>query len=117
MYTITSRLSRTIRSAGMIAAACATAATLATAGPAHAKPVGGTGTPRGCPVVDENGHISYVPPGTIYLLFHCGTDGEWHWGLLTDDVKTLPKGDHPIDTPPVSTASVRTVATHAAGRS
>ena len=34
---------------------------------------------------DEHGHISYVPVGILIGEFHCGQDGEWHFGLLTTD--------------------------------
>ena len=47
--------------------------------PAFAQPTGGT-TPQGCPVVDEHGNVSHVAPGTVIGLFHCGTDGQWHFG-------------------------------------
>lgn len=114
MLSITSRISRTARNASVIAAVCVTATTLAAASPAHAEPPA-NGTPRGCPVEDEHGNITYVPPGTIYLVFHCGNDGQWHWGLVTNDVATLPKGSHPIGAPPVTAeAGVRVLAQHAA---
>ena len=113
MYSIKSRISRTARHAAMITAVCATATTLAAAAPAHAEPPAGTA--KGCPVVDEHGNVTYVAPGTIYLLFHCGTDGQWHWGLLTNDLARPPKGDHPIDTPSpvIAGAPARSLAQHA----
>jgi hypothetical protein len=112
MLSITRRISRTVRNASVIAAVCATATTLAAASPAHAQPPA-NGTPRGCPVEDEHGNVTYVPPGTIYLVFHCGTDGQWHWGLVTNDVATPPKGDRPIDTPPIiARAGSRVLAQH-----
>jgi hypothetical protein len=95
----------------MITAVCATATTLAAAGPAHAQPP--SGSAKGCPVVDEHRNVTYVAPGTIYLVFHCGTDGQWHWGTLTNDLARPPKGDQPIDTPPmIASAPVRVLAQH-----
>jgi hypothetical protein len=35
-----------------------------------------------CPVDNGDGTISYVPPGTHFSLFTCGTDGIWHFGWL-----------------------------------
>lgn len=33
---------------------------------------------EGCPVVDENGGVTYVPIGTHIGPFYCGHDGDWH---------------------------------------
>jgi len=29
-----------------------------------------------------------VPVGTVIGLFHCGSDGDWHFGWLTTDLQT-----------------------------
>jgi hypothetical protein len=82
---LTSRAASLGRRAGALAAvglACATVA----AAPAAAQPVGPTGGARGCPVEDEHGNVTYVPAGTTYLLWHCGADGEWHFGTVTTNV-------------------------------
>jgi hypothetical protein len=81
----TSRAASLGRRAGALAAlglACASVA----AAPAAAQAVGPTGGARGCPVEDEHGNVSYVPAGTRYLLWHCGADGEWHFGTVTTNV-------------------------------
>jgi len=77
--------------------ACATVA----AAPAAAQAVGPTGGARGCPVEDEHGNVSYVPAGTTYLLWHCGADGEWHFGTVTTNV---------IKHAPVALAAPTTIA-------
>jgi hypothetical protein len=40
---------------------------------------------KGCPVEDERGNVSYVLVGTRISLFHCGSDGEWHFGWLANN--------------------------------
>ena len=57
-------------------AAPATSTTLTPATTAVANPA----VNRGCPVEDEHGNVTYVAPGTVVGLFHCGSDGVWHWG-------------------------------------
>jgi hypothetical protein len=82
---LASRAASLARRAGALAAlglACATVA----AAPASAQAVDPTGGGHGCPVVDEHGNVSYVPAGTRYLLWHCGADGEWHFGTVTTNV-------------------------------
>ena len=82
---LTSRTTSLARRAGALAAvglACASVA----ASPAAAQPVGPTGSARGCPVEDEHGNVTYVPAGTGYLLWHCGADGEWHFGTVTTNI-------------------------------
>src|ERR1700689_1765400 len=86
MNSITSRITGCARKASVIAALCATATTFAVAGPAHAQPIGNGSGSRGCPVEDEHGNVTYVPAGTVYLLWHCGADGEWHFGWLTNNI-------------------------------
>jgi len=59
------------------------------AGAAEARPIKGTPTAKGCPVVheDANGNVvgvEYVRPGTTFGLFTCGADGEWHFGWLVN---------------------------------
>jgi hypothetical protein len=82
-----SRVASLGRRAGALAAvglACATVATSSAA----AQPVGpnGPGPGHGCAVEDEHGNVTYVPAGTTYLLWHCGSDGEWHFGTVTTNV-------------------------------
>jgi hypothetical protein len=36
--------------------------------------------------LDQESRITYVPAGTAYLLWHCGADGEWHFGTMTTNV-------------------------------
>jgi hypothetical protein len=82
---LTSRAASLGRRAGALAAlglACATVA----AAPAAAQAVDPTGGAHGGPVVDEHGNVTYVPAGTTYLLWHCGADGEWHFGTVTTNV-------------------------------
>jgi hypothetical protein len=105
MNSITSRITGCARKASVIAALCATATTFAVAGPAHAQPIGNGSGSRGCPVEDEHGNVTYVPAGTVYLLWHCGADGEWHFGWLTNNIAPPKKNVHPIDTPPISAAA------------
>jgi hypothetical protein len=71
---------------GMIGIASVTLATAT----AHAQPIGNGDAPQGCPVEDEHGNVTYVPVGTRIGLFHCGSDGEWHFGWLTDDMVRSP---------------------------
>jgi hypothetical protein len=51
------------------------------AGTASARPNTG---PRGCPVENEHGDVSYVGTGTRIGLVRCGSDGDWHFGWLVD---------------------------------
>lgn len=69
------------------------AATTGIAMTAHAEPNNGpAGKPGvGCAVEDQNGNVSYVPIGTQVGLFHCGSDGEWHFGTVTTDLVAQPK--------------------------
>jgi hypothetical protein len=68
-----------------VSALTVVAATLAPVA-AFAEPKGGPGGGGGCPVEDEHGNVTYVPVGTVVGLFHCGSDGEWHWGWLTTNL-------------------------------
>jgi hypothetical protein len=79
------RANRVLRRVGALTAIGVAASTLA-AGAAQAQPINGSGTSRGCPVEDEHGNVTYVPVGTRVGLFHCGSDGEWHFGWLTTDL-------------------------------
>jgi hypothetical protein len=45
----------------------------------------------GCPVEDEHGNVTYVPVGSTFSLFHCGADGEWHFGWATTDRRVGPR--------------------------
>jgi hypothetical protein len=72
-----------------VLAAGVVSAALVAAGPAAAQPKGG-GTVRGCPVEHEDGSVTYVPVGTQIGLFHCGSDGDWHFGWLTTDLVAQP---------------------------
>jgi hypothetical protein len=85
MNSIKSRVALTARKATVAASLLGAVATLAVAAPAQAKPAGGSNVPQGCPVEDENGHVTYVPPGTVISILHCGSDGQWHFGWLTTD--------------------------------
>jgi hypothetical protein len=103
---LTSRAASLGRRAGALAAlglACATVA----AAPAYAQAVDPTGGGHGCPVVDEHGNVTYVPAGTRYLLWHCGTDGEWHFGTVTTNV---------VKRAPVALAAPTAVAAPVANR-
>jgi hypothetical protein len=92
---VQSNISHRLRRVGLLAAICASATTLAVAVPAHADTKNGPpNSPKGCPVEDEHGNVSYVPTGTVVGLFHCGSDGEWHFGWLTTEM-VAPTG-HPI---------------------
>jgi hypothetical protein len=82
---LTSRAASLGRRAGALAALGLACAVVGTA-PAYAQAVDPTGGGHGCPVVDEHGNVSYVPAGTRYLLWHCGSDGEWHFGTVTTNV-------------------------------
>jgi hypothetical protein len=86
----------------MLAATFAMA--LAAAGPASAQP-NGTQKPKGCPVEDEHGNVTYVEVGTRIGLFVCGADGEWHFGwLITEHVSpTKPTGPKARPEAPVAT--------------
>jgi hypothetical protein len=74
-----------------VLAAGVVSAALVAAGPAAAQPKGGTAS-RGCPVEHEDGSVTYVPVGTQIGLFHCGSDGDWHFGWLTTDLVSQPGG-------------------------
>jgi hypothetical protein len=78
---------------GALAGVSALAIAVATLAPlpAFAAPNGDGGGAKGCPVEDEHGVVSYVPVGTVFLLWHCGSDGEWHFGWATTDL-TAPTG-------------------------
>jgi hypothetical protein len=105
MNSIKSHIVRSARKAGVIAALCATATTFAVAGPAHAQPIGNGSGSKGCPVEDEYGHVTYVPAGTVYLLWHCGADGEWHFGWAVNAIAPPNQTVQPINTPPISAAA------------
>jgi hypothetical protein len=64
--------------------------TLIGAAPASAQPNGPPTSSKGCPVEDEHGNVFYVPAGTHYLLFTCGTDGEWHGGWAITGIRKPP---------------------------
>ncbi len=76
----------------LIGLSALTLASVTLAPSAFAEPKSGGGGSRGCPVEDEHGNVSYVPVGTVVGLFHCGTDGEWHFGWLTTDLTTSTGG-------------------------
>lgn len=61
------------------------AVALTFAGPASAEDDAPAPKPGKCPVVHEDGSVSYVPAGTRVGLFRCGKDGEWHFGWLVDE--------------------------------
>jgi hypothetical protein len=82
---------------GALLAVGAVAAALVAAGPADAKPKGGTAS-RGCPVEHEDGRVTYVPVGTQVGLFKCGSDGEWHFGWLVDHLVQPTTGSGPATT-------------------
>lgn len=73
-----------------LAAIAAVGLALITAAAAHADVKSGGGGSRGCAVEDEHGNVTYVPVGTHYLLFTCGSDGEWHFGWLITEAKAPP---------------------------
>jgi len=93
MYSISlpTRPNRVLRRISALAVIGVAATTLAAA-PAQAQPVNGTGAAKGCPVEDEHGNVTYVPVGTRIGLFHCGSDGEWHFGWLTTALVRSPSG-------------------------
>jgi hypothetical protein len=74
------------RSALITISALALAGASLAPGAAFAEPKQGGGGGRGCPVEDEHGNVTYVAVGTIAGLWHCGSDGEWHWGWFTTDL-------------------------------
>ena len=86
MYSTKIRNSSPLRRASALAAVGVAAITLGCVTPAHADPNNGpTGQPgKGCAVEDEHGNVTYVEVGTQIGLFHCGADGEWHFGWLTN---------------------------------
>jgi hypothetical protein len=98
MSTIATRPSRpSLRTRiGTLAAVGAVAAALVAAGPAAAQPKGGGGGAKGCPVEHEDGSITYVPVGSQIGLFHCGSDGDWHFGWLTTDLDKPPTLRGPV---------------------
>ena len=77
-----------LKRSALIGLSALTLASAALAPSAFAEPKGGPGGSRGCPVEDEHGNVSYVPVGTVIGLFHCGSDGDWHFGWLTTDLQT-----------------------------
>jgi len=79
------RTSLRARAAGILAVG-AVAGALFAAGPADAQPKRPAGQ-KGCPVEHEDGRVTYVPVGTRIGLFHCGSDGEWHFGWLVDSLQ------------------------------
>jgi hypothetical protein len=91
--------------AGSLVALGAVAAALVAAGPAHAQPKG-SGPAKGCPVENSDGTTSTVAVGTQIGLFHCGSDGEWHFGWATTDL---------VVQPPTTVAPSGTVATASTG--
>jgi hypothetical protein len=97
---------------GTLLAVGAVAATLVAAGPAAAQPKGGGTTSKGCPVEHEDGSVTYVPVGSQIGLFHCGSDGEWHFGWLTTDLVKPPT----TGTGPVIAGTAAPVATLTATR-
>src|SRR5437763_2615866 len=66
----------------LVAAIGAAGLALLGASAANAQPAQGNNTPKGCPVEDEHGNVTYVSQGTRIGLFVCGSDGEWHFGWL-----------------------------------
>src|SRR5947207_2815989 len=52
---------------------------------AEAQPKGGP-TAKNCPM-EVDGKTVYVQPGTRVGLFYCGSDGDWHFGWLVNDVQ------------------------------
>ncbi|MEZ5141841.1 MAG: hypothetical protein R2726_04895 [Acidimicrobiales bacterium] len=60
---------------------------------------------QGCAVEDANGKVSYVPVGTQVGLFHCGSDGEWHFGTVTTDLVSQPTGPKGPKVPGAAAAS------------
>src|ERR1700757_4762856 len=77
-----------VRRASALAAVGVVAASLAATPLAHADSKNGPpGKPGvGCAVEDEHGNVSYVAVGTVVGLFHCGSDGEWHFGWATTNM-------------------------------
>lgn len=69
-------------------------------GVASAQPNNGAGGASGCAVEDEHGNVTYVPVGTVIGLFHCGSDGEWHFGTVTTDRVSTPTGPKAPAKPP-----------------
>ena len=61
---------------------------------------GGGGTAKGCPM-EVDGKTVIVPVGTTAGIFHCGSDGEWHFGWFTTD-----RAAPPTTKPPVKTTAV-----------
>jgi hypothetical protein len=83
---------KNLKRSALIGLSALTLASAALAPSAFAEPKGGPGGSRGCPVEDEHGNVSYVPVGTVIGLFHCGSDGDWHFGWLTTDLQTTTGG-------------------------
>jgi hypothetical protein len=105
MSSIKSSIARSARKASMMAALGATAVTLAVAGPAHAQPIGNGSGAQGCQIEDEHGNVTYVPVGTQVGLFHCGSDGEWHFGWLVNAIAPPEQTVRPVSPPRVSAAA------------
>jgi hypothetical protein len=95
---------------GTIAAIGAVAAALVASGPAAAQPKSGSGSAKGCPVEHEDGSTTYVPVGSQIGLFHCGSDGEWHFGWLTNALVKPPTDSGPIVTGTTATTTMTTLA-------
>lgn len=113
MSSIKSGIARSARKASMMAALGATAVTLAAAGPAHAQPIGNGSGSQGCQVEDANGTVTYVPVGTQVGLFHCGSDGEWHFGWLVNAVAPPEQNLRAVSPPRVSVvAKARLLKAH-----
>ena len=97
MFTTNRRTAVNRLLARLLTAVAVATAGIALIGPAaaSAKPKGPL--PQGCPVEDENGNVTYVAPGTHYLLFTCGEDGQWHWGwLLAASRRPTPPSSGPV---------------------
>jgi hypothetical protein len=87
-----------------LAATFAVAVSLVPATAAQAQPKGGTNQPKGCPVEDEHGNVTYVDPGTRIGLFVCGDDGDWHFGWLINGRVVKPTKTIGTVAPPASIA-------------
>jgi hypothetical protein len=105
MSITSSRTSVRARIATLVAVGAVAGSFLA-AGPAHAEPKGGSGGSKGCPVENANGSTTTVPVGTQVGLFHCGDDGEWHFGWATTNIVVKPpvKAGGITSTAPVAVA-------------
>lgn len=66
---------------------------------ASADPKGGAPPPKSCVVENQDAQgntvsTSTVAVGTQVGLFHCGSDGDWHFGTVTTDRVTPPESGH-----------------------